>query len=69
MAGILSDGELTEDTLKVTMNFHPDHSEFQKNDGDSCLRSWCYHWGQCRVLITEEEPPPNQQRPKTLSEE
>ena len=29
MAGILSDGEMTEDTLKVTMNFHPDHSENQ----------------------------------------
>ena len=29
MADILSDGSLSDDTLKVTMCFHPDHSETQ----------------------------------------
>jgi len=29
MAGVLSEGTLTEDTLQVTMQFHPDHTDTQ----------------------------------------
>lgn len=62
MAGILSDGELTEDTLKVTMNFHPDHSESQIKTMQQGLLSQIEAIGwkgnvECSITVEEESAP------------
>ena len=62
MAGILSDGELTDDTLKVTMNFHPDHNEGQMKTMQQGLLSQIEAMGwkgnvECSITVEEEAAP------------
>lgn len=62
MAGILSDGNLTEDTLSVTMTFHPDHSEGQIKTMQQGLLSQIEAVGwkgniECSITVEEEAAP------------
>ena len=62
MADILSDGSLTDDTLKVTMCFHPDHSETQMKGMQQSLLTQIDAVGwkgnvECSVTVEESLDP------------
>ena len=54
--------KITEDTLKVTMNFHPDHSEHQMKTMQQGLLSQIEAVGwkgnvECSITVEEESAP------------
>lgn len=62
MAGVLTDGSLTEDTLTVTMTFHPDHSENQMRVMQQSLLTQIDSVGwkgnvECSVTVEESVDP------------
>ena len=68
MAGVLSNGELKEgeETLSVTMTFHPDHTESQIKTMQQGLLSQIKAVGwkgnvECSITVEEE---PHQSKPK-----